>query len=41
MSALQNAMAALVGVFHEHAGADQLLNKAELKILLDKGTYLK
>ncbi|XP_063054336.1 ictacalcin-like [Engraulis encrasicolus] len=36
MSALQNAMAALIGVFHQHAGDDQLLNKAELKGLLDK-----
>ncbi|KAL2084147.1 hypothetical protein ACEWY4_019665 [Coilia grayii] len=34
MSALQNAMIALIGVFHEHAGEDQKLNKAELKTLL-------
>ncbi|XP_062381138.1 ictacalcin-like [Sardina pilchardus] len=36
MSQLQQAMAALIGVFHKYAGEDQLLNKAELKGLLEK-----
>ncbi|XP_076148962.1 ictacalcin-like [Alosa pseudoharengus] len=36
MSQLQEAMVALIVVFHEHAGQDQLLNKTELKGLLQK-----
>ena len=35
MTQLQGAMMALIGVFHEHAGKDQALNKAELKGLLE------
>ncbi|XP_041929841.1 protein S100-A1-like isoform X1 [Alosa sapidissima] len=36
MSQLKQAMVGLISVFHEHAGQDQLLNKAELKGLLQK-----
>ncbi|XP_063058032.1 ictacalcin-like [Engraulis encrasicolus] len=36
MSDLQQAMALLIGVFHKYAGSDQLLNKAEMKILLKR-----
>ncbi|XP_076147756.1 protein S100-A1-like [Alosa pseudoharengus] len=36
MSQLQKAMEALIVVFHEYAGQDQLLNKTELKGLLQK-----
>jgi hypothetical protein len=37
MTALQGAMAALIGVFREHAGPDKKLNKVELKKLLETG----
>ena len=37
MTALQGAMAALIGVFREHAGPDKKLNKAEMKKLLQTG----
>ncbi|XP_055006569.1 protein S100-A10-like [Boleophthalmus pectinirostris] len=36
MSALQGAMAALIGVFHEHAGGNRTLDKKELAALLKK-----
>merc|ERR1712227_622744 len=37
MSALQEAMYGLISIFHEHAGNDKQLNKAELRKLLDQG----
>ena len=39
MSALQQGIAGLIGVFHQHAGDDMALSKAELKELLEKGKF--
>ncbi|XP_063058029.1 ictacalcin-like [Engraulis encrasicolus] len=36
MSTLKEAMATLIEVFHKYAGGDELLNKAELKVLLER-----
>ena len=34
------AIAALIKVFHEHAGSDKKMNKAELRKLLDQGLVI-
>merc|ERR1711868_48535 len=39
MSALQEAMYGLISIFHEHAGNDKQLNKAELRKLLDQAEW--
>ena len=39
MTALQGAMAALIGVYREYAGQDEKLNKVEFKKILETGLY--